>query len=243
MMHLLSLHCLRLKQLCEVFRLLSISNWKLETIKVTGSCDHEDILACNRIGDLNLGKSVHGLRFRFGDEVNVQNTLVRTCCCREEGGVEFPRKVLDEMCKLDSVSWSAMIGGYVQFECVYGFSCARVREVRGVLRFAMRGRGVEAVEMLSREGFVKEALKFVQEMPIDPNPVIWHSLINACRAHGELKLGEKINRQLIRNETMHESNYLPGGNAAGKSSLPIMTPSYCPFGAAIVADQLDSETF
>jgi hypothetical protein len=30
--------------------------------------------ACNGIGDLNLGKSVHGLRFRFGDEVNVQNT-------------------------------------------------------------------------------------------------------------------------------------------------------------------------
>ena len=71
--------------------------------------------ACNRIGDLNLGKSVHRLRFRFGDEVNVHNTLVRMyCCCREEGGVEFSRKVLDEMCKLDSVSWSALIGGYVQ---------------------------------------------------------------------------------------------------------------------------------
>jgi len=71
--------------------------------------------ACNGIGYLNLGKSVHGLRFRFGDEVNVQNTLARMyCCCRGEGGVEFPRKVLDEMCKLDSVSWSAMIGGYVQ---------------------------------------------------------------------------------------------------------------------------------
>lgn len=56
-----------------------------------------------------------------------------------------------------------------------------------------------------------EALKFVQEMPIDPNPVIWRSPINACRAHGELKLGEKINRQLIRKLTdnISEETILP----------------------------------
>jgi len=71
--------------------------------------------------------------------------------------------------------------------------------------------------MLCREGFVKEALKFVQEMPIDPNPVIWRSLINDCRAHGELKLGEKINRQLIRNEPMHESNYVLLSNICTKN--------------------------
>lgn len=71
--------------------------------------------------------------------------------------------------------------------------------------------------MLCREGSVKEALKFVQEMPIDPNLVIWRTLINACRAHGELKLGEKINRQLIRNEPRHESNYVLLSNICTKN--------------------------
>jgi hypothetical protein len=55
-------------------------------------------------------------------------------------------------------------------------------------------------------------------MPIDPNPVVWRTLINACRAHGELKLGEKITRQLIRNEPMHESNYVLLSNIYAKMS-------------------------
>lgn len=71
--------------------------------------------ACAGIGDLNLGKSVHGsvVKFGFDDDVHVCNTMVHMyCCCG--GGIEFARKVFDEMPKLDSVSWSAMIGGYVR---------------------------------------------------------------------------------------------------------------------------------
>lgn len=71
--------------------------------------------ACAGIGDLNLGKSVHGavLKFQFGDDIHVQNTLVHmygSC----EGGIELGRKVFDEMSERDSVSWSAMIGGYAR---------------------------------------------------------------------------------------------------------------------------------
>ncbi|KAK9280479.1 hypothetical protein L1049_014171 [Liquidambar formosana] len=71
--------------------------------------------ACAGLGDLNLGKSVHGslLKFGFDNDVHVQNTLVHMyCCCR--GGIQFARIVFDEMPKLDSVSWSAMIGGYAR---------------------------------------------------------------------------------------------------------------------------------
>lgn len=57
--------------------------------------------ACNGIGDLNLGKSVHGPRFRFGDEVNVQNTLARmSCCCRGKEGLSF-----HERCSMKCASW------------------------------------------------------------------------------------------------------------------------------------------
>lgn len=71
--------------------------------------------ACAGIGDLNLGKSVHGsvLKFQFGDDIHVQNTLVHVYgSCK--GGIEFGRKVFDEMSERDSVSWSAMIGGYAR---------------------------------------------------------------------------------------------------------------------------------
>ncbi|KAJ6745454.1 PENTATRICOPEPTIDE REPEAT-CONTAINING PROTEIN [Salix koriyanagi] len=144
--------------------------------------------ACAGIGDLNLGKSIHGsvVKFGFGDEVNVQNTLVHMyCCCRGgEGGVEFARKVFDEMSRSDSVSWSAMIGGYVRVgRSSDAISLFREMQIKGVCPDE-----ITMVSVLS----ACTALKFVQEMPIDPNPVVWRTLINACRAHGELKLGRKL---------------------------------------------------
>jgi pentatricopeptide repeat protein len=53
------------------------------------------------------------VKWGFDDDVHVQNTMVHMyCCCN--GGIEFARNVFDEMPKLDSVSLSAMIGGYVR---------------------------------------------------------------------------------------------------------------------------------
>ena len=64
------------------------------------------------------------------------------------------------------------------------------------------------VDLLCRAGLVKEALDFVQKMPVEPNPIVWRMLVNACRIHGELKLGESITKQLIQSEPMHGANYV-----------------------------------
>ena len=311
--------------------------------------------ACAGLGSLNLGKSVHGsvVKFGFDDDVHVQNTTVHMyCCCN--GGINYARKVFDEMPKLDSVSWSAMIGGYVRlgwssdaiglfrkmqmvgvrpdeitmvlvlsactdlgaFELgkwVESYiekegvqknvelcnalidmfaKCGDVdkalklfRDMSGrtivtwtsvIVGLAMHGRGLEAVslfeemigtgvapddvafigllsacshsglvengrkyfdlmikrykivpkiehygcmvDMFCRAGLVKEALEFVQNMHIEPNPIVLRTLISACRAYGELKLGESITKQLIRNEPMHESNYVLLSNIYAKMS-------------------------
>ncbi|MED6218038.1 hypothetical protein PIB30_023279 [Stylosanthes scabra] len=304
--------------------------------------------ACAGIGDLNLGKLVHGsaVKFGFDDDRHVQNTMIHMyCCCGE--GVEFARKVFDESPKMDSVAWSAMIGGYARLgRSMEAVGLFREMQVKGVIAddvamvcvlsactdlgalelgkwlesyvernkisksvelcnafidmfakcgevdkamklfrqmssrtivswtsvivgLAMHGRGLEAVslfdtmieqrvapddvafigvlsacshsglvdkghyyfnsmqknfgivpkiehygcmvDLLSRAGLVKEALEFVQKMPIKPNQIIWRSIITACHARGELKLGETISKKLIRSEPMHESNYkIPG---------------------------------
>ncbi|KAL0016373.1 hypothetical protein SO802_003442 [Lithocarpus litseifolius] len=311
--------------------------------------------ACAGLGNLKLGKSVHGsvVKFGFDDDVHVQNTMVHMyCCCN--GGINYARKVFDEMPKLDSVSWSAMIGGYVRLgwssdaiglfrkmqmvgvrpdeitmvlvlsactdlgalelgKWVESYiekegvhknvelcnalidmfaKCGDVdkalklfRDMSGrtivtwtsvIVGLAMHGRGLEAVslfeemigtgvapddvafigllsacshsglvengrkyfdlmikrfkivpkiehygcmvDMFCRAGLVKEALEFVQNMHIEPNPIVLRTLISACRAHGELKLGESITKQLIRNEPMHESNYVLLSNIYAKMS-------------------------
>uniref|UniRef100_A0A2N9EE28 DYW domain-containing protein n=1 Tax=Fagus sylvatica TaxID=28930 RepID=A0A2N9EE28_FAGSY len=311
--------------------------------------------ACAGLGNLNLGKSVHGsvVKLGFDDDVHVQNTMVHMyCCCN--GGINYAQKVFDEMPKLDSVSWSAMIGGYVRLgwssDAIGLFRKMQMAGVRPdeitmvlvlsactdlgafelgkwvesyiekekvqknvelcnalidmfakcgdvdkalklfrdmnertivswtsvIVGLAMHGRGLEAVslfkemigagvapddvafigllsacshsgsvengrkyfdlmikrfkivpkiehygcmvDMFCRAGLVKEALEFVQKMHIEPNPIVLRTLISACRAHGELKLGESITKQLIRNEPMHESNYVLLSNIYAKMS-------------------------
>eukprot|EP00268_Persea_americana_P057513 TRINITY_DN6897_c0_g2_i2.p1 TRINITY_DN6897_c0_g2~~TRINITY_DN6897_c0_g2_i2.p1 ORF type:complete len:580 (+),score=92.91 TRINITY_DN6897_c0_g2_i2:94-1833(+) len=64
------------------------------------------------------------------------------------------------------------------------------------------------VDLFGRAGLVERALEFIRDMPVEPNPVIWRTLVCACRVHGEIELGESISKQLIGDEPMHESNYV-----------------------------------
>ncbi|CAN0877602.1 Pentatricopeptide repeat-containing protein At5g56310 [Linum grandiflorum] len=74
------------------------------------------------------------------------------------------------------------------------------------------------VDLFCRAGMVKEAFEFVREMDVEPNPIIWRTLINACRCHGELKLGEEISEELIRNDPCYEANYVLLSNIYAKMS-------------------------
>ncbi|KAJ6361366.1 hypothetical protein OIU78_001913 [Salix suchowensis] len=136
--------------------------------------------ACAGIGDLNLGKSIHGsvVKFGFGDEVNVQNTLVHMyCCCRGgEGGVEFARKVFDEMSRSDSVSWSAMIGGYVRV-----------------------GRSSDAISLF-REMQIKG---------VCPDEITMVSVLSACTGLGALELGKWVESYVEKESEMKRAGYIP----------------------------------
>lgn len=71
--------------------------------------------ACAGVGDLRLGKQVHGpvLKLGFEGDLHVGNTMVHMYgCC--EGGIKDARKVFDEMPERSSVTWSAMIGNYMR---------------------------------------------------------------------------------------------------------------------------------
>lgn len=64
------------------------------------------------------------------------------------------------------------------------------------------------VDLFSRAGMVERAVEFVRTMPIEPNPVIWRTLVSACRIHGRLELGESINKELLHKDPMNSSNYV-----------------------------------
>ncbi|XP_028803849.1 pentatricopeptide repeat-containing protein At3g22690-like [Neltuma alba] len=46
------------------------------------------------------------------------------------------------------------------------------------------------VDLLGRAGFLEEALDLIQRMPMEPNDVIWGSLLAACRIHKNVELAQ-----------------------------------------------------
>ncbi|KAF7850552.1 hypothetical protein BT93_L5303 [Corymbia citriodora subsp. variegata] len=48
------------------------------------------------------------------------------------------------------------------------------------------------VDMFARAGLLEEAYKFVTNMPVECNAVIWRALINGCRAYGDFDLGVEL---------------------------------------------------
>ncbi|XP_022762602.1 pentatricopeptide repeat-containing protein At4g32450, mitochondrial-like [Durio zibethinus] len=49
---------------------------------------------------------------------------------------------------------------------------------------------VGVVDMLGSAGHLDEALEFIEKMPFEPSVDIWETLMNLCRVHGNLEMGD-----------------------------------------------------
>ncbi|WOG83503.1 hypothetical protein DCAR_0102678 [Daucus carota subsp. sativus] len=63
------------------------------------------------------------------------------------------------------------------------------------------------VDLLGRAGCLKEALNLIENMPMDPSPVVWGALFGACMTHKSYELGEKIGKHLIKLQPRHSGRY------------------------------------
>ncbi|KAI4364377.1 hypothetical protein MLD38_020476 [Melastoma candidum] len=69
--------------------------------------------------------------------------------------------------------------------------CGLVDEGRRIFRSMEGEHGISPqiihygcmVDMLARAGHLEEAMQFIKGMPIEPNDIIWRSLLSACRVH------------------------------------------------------------
>ncbi|KAK7327697.1 hypothetical protein VNO77_21785 [Canavalia gladiata] len=64
------------------------------------------------------------------------------------------------------------------------------------------------VDMLGRAGQLNEALKLVNEMPVEPDSGIWGSLLSSCRIYGDLDIGEEVSKKLLELEPDKTENYV-----------------------------------
>ncbi|KAL2251656.1 pentatricopeptide repeat-containing protein At2g45350, chloroplastic [Sesamum indicum] len=75
------------------------------------------------------------------------------------------------------------------------------------------------VDILSRAGHLEEAAKFVEEMPIQPNDVVWRTLLSACTNHENLNVGEPVAKHLIGMDSYDSSSYILLSNMYAQSGL------------------------
>ncbi|KAJ8638335.1 hypothetical protein MRB53_012602 [Persea americana] len=64
------------------------------------------------------------------------------------------------------------------------------------------------VDLLGRAGLVEEAHAFIMKMPMEPNAVVWRTLLGACTVHKNLALGEVAQAKLAQLDPGHDGDYV-----------------------------------
>ncbi|XP_057983352.1 pentatricopeptide repeat-containing protein At4g02750-like [Malania oleifera] len=64
------------------------------------------------------------------------------------------------------------------------------------------------VDLLARSGSLKEATDVILEMPFEPTPIFWRTLLNGCKIWGDLELGVYAASQNLKLEPYNSSAHL-----------------------------------
>ncbi|XP_054805728.1 pentatricopeptide repeat-containing protein At1g08070, chloroplastic-like [Prosopis cineraria] len=64
------------------------------------------------------------------------------------------------------------------------------------------------VDILGRAGLLDEAFQFMKNMPLEPNVIVWRTLLASCRAHKNVPIGEESFRQIVQLEPAHSGDYI-----------------------------------
>ncbi|KAI3703545.1 hypothetical protein L1987_73698 [Smallanthus sonchifolius] len=73
------------------------------------------------------------------------------------------------------------------------------------------------VDLMGKAGKVKEAFDFIENMPMEANDALWYSLLDACRVHQDLELGEKVAERLLHLNSQTPNPYVILSNMYAKA--------------------------
>ncbi|KAL5747441.1 hypothetical protein ACOSP7_024444 [Xanthoceras sorbifolium] len=68
------------------------------------------------------------------------------------------------------------------------------------------------VDLLGRSGRLTEAEKFIKSMPIEPDALVWGTLLAACKVHGDIELGRLAAEKVVELEPSDAGAYVSLSN-------------------------------
>ncbi|GMI73313.1 EMBRYO DEFECTIVE 3102, ORGANELLE TRANSCRIPT PROCESSING 82 [Hibiscus trionum] len=117
------------------------------------------------------------------------------------GMAEHALKLFLEMCRI-GVKPNAVTFVGVLNACSH---TGMINDGRGYFNMMINEYGIKPtiehygclVDIFCRAGYLEEAKNIIREMPMRPNKVIWMTLLNGARKHGNAKVGEYAAQHLI----------------------------------------------
>ncbi|KAI3934794.1 hypothetical protein MKW92_013981 [Papaver armeniacum] len=146
---------------------------------------------CADIGALDLGQLIHGYvtKTYLNLDVTVKNALMDMYC--KSGSLESAERIFEEISTKDNFSWTTMILG-----------------------FAVHGSGKRALEIFSemlesgRAGLVDEAKDLIQKMKIQPDGIIWRSLLSSSIACKNVEIALLAGKKIVELEPSDDGVYV-----------------------------------
>ncbi|XAR49757.1 hypothetical protein NMG60_11033051 [Bertholletia excelsa] len=161
--------------------------------------------ACTGLGALKMGEWIHGCVKKSGIELDSKLATSIIDMYSKCGCLEKAVEIFHGLGNKGISSWNAMIGGLA----LHGKGKAAIEHLKEMERDKPRLEHFGCmVDLLGRAGFLEEAKKLIDEMPICPDSSVLGALLGACRIHGNFELGKQIGDKVIKLEPFNSGRYV-----------------------------------
>ncbi|KAK4482996.1 hypothetical protein RD792_010171 [Penstemon davidsonii] len=143
-------------------------------------------------------------------EVSTYNSMIMGFALNGKSlnAVELFQRMIKEGTKPTNITFVGVLnacshGGLVDF----GFEIFQSMQIDHCIEPQIEHYGC-IVDLLGRVGRVKEAYKFIQNMKVMPDYIIWGSFLNACKIHKKFELGEHAAEILLNHGYTDTGTYI-----------------------------------
>ncbi|XP_042377825.1 pentatricopeptide repeat-containing protein At3g12770-like [Zingiber officinale] len=211
------------------------------------------ILACAQVGSLELAKWMEDYTnsTEFKDDIFVNTAMIDMYA--KCGSIAHALRMFEHVVDKDVVVWSTIIKGYglhgcghvaIRFFNEMKHSGVKPNDVTfiGLLSacnhaglveegwgyfHSMRSHGIEprhqhyacVVDLISRAGKLEQAFEFIKGMPMEPELTVWGALLNACKIHGNVRLGEYAAKHVFALEPLNAGHYVKLSNIYASAGM------------------------
>ncbi|EEC69472.1 hypothetical protein OsI_38669 [Oryza sativa Indica Group] len=180
--------------------------------------------ASANLAEIKQGKQIHARVIKTGHsfETEVGNALISLygkCGSFEDAKMEF-----SEMSERNEVSWNTIITSCSQhgrgLEALDFFDQMK-KEGLSYFKSMSDKYGIRprpdhyacVIDIFGRAGQLDRAKKFVEEMPIAADAMVWRTLLSACKVHKNIEVGELAAKHLLELEPHDSASYVLLSNA------------------------------